>query len=85
MIRNERILSEIGVQQGDPLGPVLFALAIDEIALCVRSPFNIWHLDDATIGGPVESVCEDLSRIIPMPSDIGLEANPKKSDVLNVS
>ena len=32
VIGNETILSETGVQQGDPLGPVLFALAVDEIA-----------------------------------------------------
>ena len=85
MIGNETILSETGVQQGDPLGPVLFALAVDEIARSVRSPINIWYLDDATIGGPAESVCEDLRRIIPMLSDIGLEVNPTKSEVSNVS
>ena len=32
VIRNETILSETGVIQGDPLGSVLFALAVDEIA-----------------------------------------------------
>ena len=32
MIGNETILSETVVQQGDPLEPVLFALAVDEIA-----------------------------------------------------
>ena len=73
VIGNETILSETGVQQGDPLGPVLFALAVDEISRSVRSPTNIWYLDDATIGGPMESVCEDLRRIIPMLSDIGLK------------
>ena len=46
---------------------------------------NIWYLDDATFGGPAESVCEDLRRIIPMLSDIGLEVNPTKSEVSNVS
>ena len=85
MIGNETILSETGVQQGDPLGPVLFVLAVDEIARSVRSPINIWYLDDATIGGSVESVCEDLRRIIKMLSDISLEENPSKFEVLNVS
>ena len=85
VIGNETILSEYGVQQGDPLGPVLFALAVDEIARSVRSPNNIWYLDDASIGSPVEGVCEDLRRIITMLSDIGLEVNPTKSDVSNVS
>ena len=62
----------------------MFALTVDEIARSVRSPINIWFLDDATIGGPVESICEDL-QIIAMLSDIGLEMNPSMSDVSNVS
>ena len=84
VIGNETILSETGVQQSDPLGPVLFAMAVGELARSVKSPMNIWHLEDATIGGPMESVCEDLRRIIPMLSDIGLEVNPSKSKVSNV-
>ena len=85
VIGNETILSETGVQQGDPLGPVLFAKAVDEIARSVISPIHIWYLDDATIGGPVESLCEDLHLIIQMLADIGLEANPTMSDVSNDS
>ena len=81
MIGNETTLSETGAQQGDPLGSVLFALAVDEIARSVRSPINIWYLDDAMIGGLVKSVCEDLRRIIPMLSDIGLKVKPTKSEV----
>ena len=84
VIGNKTIISETGIQQGDPLGPVLFAFAVDKIARSVRSHINIWYLDDATIGGPVESVCEDLCRIIPMLSNIGLEVNPTKSKVSNV-
>ena len=85
MIGNETILSETGVQQGDPLGPVLFALAVDEIARSIRSPINISYMDDAKIGGPVENACEDLRRIIPMLTEIGLEVKPSKSEVSNVS
>ena len=33
----------------------------------------------------MESACEDLRRIIPMLPDIGLEVNPSKSEVSNVS
>ena len=85
MIGNETILSETGVQQGDLLGPVLFTLAVDEIARGVRSRLNIWYMDDSTIGGPVESVCEYHRGIIPMLSHIGLEVNPTKSEVSSVS
>ena len=81
VIGNETIFSETGVKHCNPHGPVLFALADAKIARSVRSPINIWYLDDATIGGPVECVCEDLRRRIPMLSDIGLEVNPTKSEV----
>ena len=33
----------------------------------------------------MESVCEDLRRIIPMLTDIGLEVNPSNSEASNVS
>ena len=85
MTGNETVLSETGVQLGDPLGPVLFALAVDEIARSVRSTINIWYLDAAKVGGPVECVCEDLRRIISMLSDIGLEGKPSMLEVSNVS
>ena len=42
------ISSSTGVQQGDPLGPLLFALAIDEITRSVSSPLNVWYLDDCS-------------------------------------
>ena len=32
MVGNESIHSETGVQQNNPLGPVLFALTVDEVA-----------------------------------------------------
>ena len=51
----------------------------------MRSILFKTYLDDATIYGPAESVCEDLRRIIPMLSDIGLEVNPTMSQVSNVS
>ena len=85
MIGNETILFETGVKQADPVEPVLFALALDEIAIGVRSPNNIWYLDDATIGGPLESFCKDLRRKILMLSDIGIEVNPSESDISNIS
>ena len=85
MIGNEHTLSETGVHQGHPLGSVLFALVVDEVARSVRSSISIWYLDDVTIGGQLESICEDHRRIIPMLSDIGLEVNPSMSEVSNVS
>ena len=50
------ICSTTGIQQGDPLGPVLFAMAVDEVASSLSAKINIWYLGDATLGGPAESV-----------------------------
>ena len=79
VIGNETILSETGVQRGNPLGLVQFALAVDKIARSVRSPINIWYLYDAMIGGPVESVCVGLDNFNV------LEVNPSKLEVLDFS
>ena len=55
-----RIESATGLQQGDPCGPAVFSLVVDAAAKETTSAFNIWYLDDAAIGGNVESVCRDL-------------------------
>ena len=79
------IMSQSGVQQGDPLGPLLFSLGVDEIVRSIQSPLNFWYLDDATIGGPVDSVLADLQKVIPALSQIGLDVNPSKSELINVT
>ena len=48
-----------GVQQGDPLGPLLFALSLQEVLVELLSLFDeasgkIWYLDDGTIFGRLE-------------------------------
>ena len=80
--RGTEIRSNTGVQQGDPAGPAVFALAVDEVAHVVRSPLNVWYLDDATIGGPLEQVLDDLSNIIPLLEGIGLVLNSSKCEVI---
>ena len=80
--KDTELRSSTGVQQGDPAGPAAFALAVDEIARMVASPLNVWYLDDATIGGPVESVVSDLTRIISRLEAIGLSLITGKCEVL---
>ena len=76
------IASMTGVQQGDPCGPAVFALAIHQAASDVTSCFNCWYLDDGTIGGHVDSVCEDLKRLIPAMAAIGLALNHAKCEII---
>ena len=52
--------SACGVQQGDPLGPLLFCLVIKGLTERIKSTLNVWYLDDGTIGGPISSVIADL-------------------------
>ena len=75
------ITSARGVQQGDPIGPLAFALAIDPIVRAVNSPLNIWYLDDGCLGGSAERVAQDLSRLREGFRVVGLELNPEKCEV----
>ena len=59
LMANEN-LTNSDVQQGDPLGPLLFSLAIHDIASSMKSNFSVWYLDDATIAGDPRSVCDDI-------------------------
>ena len=75
------IPSSRGIQQGDPLGPALFALAVDKIAKDVSSVLNIWYLDDATIGGQTSSVFNDATKIINAFKEISLQINSNKCEL----
>ncbi|XP_045784576.1 uncharacterized protein LOC123880480 [Maniola jurtina] len=75
------IKSSVGVQQGDPLGPALFSLGIHNHISNLTSKFNIWYLDDGTIGGNVDDVLKDLNHIKQQFGKIGLELNFSKCEL----
>ncbi|KAI3761763.1 hypothetical protein L1987_52185 [Smallanthus sonchifolius] len=54
-VGDDHIWSTTGVQQGDPLGPLLFALVlhplVHQIRDCCKLLFHAWYLDDGTIIG----------------------------------
>ena len=77
-----RIQSATGLQQGDPCGPVVFSLNIDAAAREVKSAFNMWYLDDGSIGGNTDTVFRDLEQLIPALSARGLVVNPAKCEIL---
>ena len=78
------ICSATGIQQADPLGPVLFAMAVDEVASSQSSKKHIWYLDDATSSGQAESVFADVKKCVTELKKIGLKGNPSKCDVINM-
>ena len=45
------IQSSEGVQQGDPLGPLLFCLTIHNMVEQLCSQLNVFYLDDGNLGG----------------------------------
>ncbi|KAG0715538.1 Retrotransposable element SLACS protein [Chionoecetes opilio] len=69
-----------GVQQGDPLGPLLFALAIDPIIQNLHSPLGLWYLDDGTLAGTADSVSTDIATLVPALQRIGLKVNSQKCE-----
>ena len=83
MANGNLIWSDSSVQQGDPLGPLLYSLAIHDIVSFMKSNFTVWYLDDATITGDPRSVCNDKTRCSCMLVDIGLFPNPSKSELVN--
>ena len=75
------ILSE-GVQQGDPLGPLLFCLTLHPLLSQLQSELKIFYLDDGTVGGSTESVLHDLHYLESGAAELGLHLNQSKSELI---
>ena len=58
-----QVSSAVGIQQGDPLGPMLFCLGIHNLVSSLSSEFTVFYLDDGTIGGSFEDIELDLLKI----------------------
>ena len=78
----ETLQSSEGIQQGDPMGPLLFCLAIHDIVQEVHSAFHVFYRDDGTLGGSVQEVLHDLSFVERAPSDLGLHLNHDKLELI---
>ena len=78
------VLSQSGVQQGDPLGSTLFALAIHPILLEIASTFDIVvaaYADNVVFTGRLSEVirAQDLYRT--RIAAVGLQLNPSESQI----
>ena len=72
------------MQQGDPLGPLLFSLAINDAISCCKREFNMWYLDDGTLGGNVDVVLADFDKIMELENSLGLKVNPAKCEIVSL-
>ena len=76
------INSDEGVQQGDPLGPLLFCMATLSLVKQMKSELNIWYMDDGTLGGDAENLVTDFLTIINTGKELGLIVNPQKCEII---
>lgn len=77
------IESQEGVQQGDPLGPLLFCLAVHPLLLSLTSDLTIGYMDDLTLGGSQSTVAADVATIRSSAASLGLHLNPSKCEVIS--
>ena len=76
------IQSAEGVQQGDPLGPLLFCLTFQQLKPQLTSEFKVFYLDDGTLGGSIEDLRHDLRVVEKVGQEIGLQLNEEKTEVI---
>lgn len=53
----------MGLQQGDPLGPLLFHLPLKPTLGFLHSQLKMGYLKDSTLGGSQEAVLNNLNKI----------------------
>ena len=82
LVQNQKpIISQRGVQQGDPLGPFLFALALHPILERIAEDGKVCvmaYLDDVYICGNPDDVVQAMKSLIGMAHNIGLICNKQK-------
>jgi hypothetical protein len=70
------------VQQGDPLGPLIFSLTLHPLLSSLKSDLKFGYLDDVTVGGVAASVEKDVNMPMLESPEIGLELNITKCEVI---
>ncbi|GJR83044.1 putative reverse transcriptase domain-containing protein, partial [Tanacetum coccineum] len=84
-IGDTHIWYAIGVQQGDPLDPLLFALVLHPLVHKIKDNcmllLHAWYLDDGTVIGDPVKVARVLDIIRVSGLCLGLELNIKKTKI----
>ena len=69
------ISSEEEIQQGDPLGPLLFCLCVQPLLESIIAPLRIGYIDDLTLGGPAPMVAQAVEDVKRSGEPLGLMLN----------
>ncbi|XP_026409911.1 uncharacterized protein LOC113305503 [Papaver somniferum] len=79
------IYPSTGVQQGDPLGPLLFALELHRLIENINEQCSLslqaWYLDDGTIIGDTTEVAKALAVVQTQGPELGLILNIRKTEI----
>ena len=87
---NSTLGSQSGVQQGDPLGPLLFALVVQPLAEELSSltvngkklDLTFFYLDDGVIAGDLECVAKALQLVEERGAALGLKLKVGKCELV---
>jgi hypothetical protein len=83
---DHEIASLAGVQQGDPLGPLLFSLVLQQLVLKVKAAvpdlvLDVWFLDDGTLIGKTDDVLRAEHIIRVEGQALGMDINHGKCEL----
>ena len=78
--------SEKGVQQGDPLGPLIFAVTLHSLVESLKSEvpgltLNCWYLDDGICAGDEDSLLKALEFVTSNGLHLGLKVKHSKCEL----
>jgi hypothetical protein len=76
------LTSEEGTQQGDPLGPLLYCCTTMSFVKRVKSVFNVWYMDDGTLGGNADALLTDFEMIVKEAKNFGLTVSTSKCELI---
>ena len=76
------IISAEGVQQGDPIGPLLFCLTLHLLLSSFSSKLRVGYLDDVTLGGSLEILNPDVASVTSEGAAMGLQLNTSKCEII---
>ena len=82
-----KIKSESGVQQGDPLGPMLLALVLHKLVTIIAADddflhllLEVWYLNDGVLAGDRSAVLRALHLMEELGPHLGLHINFQKCE-----